>query len=148
MDKGTSNENKKSQIKKSFMKELDLSFKIFGLLEESTEMQSVYNIFLILKNTNPDLILVPFYKDFTMRFKDKIIPDIDVDYLLTCDVENYIRSSVTTEHIHNALIPFSKKSQLTLIKIHKNGSEPEKDIVERIGLILQKLVKLSILYNK
>ena len=130
------------------MKELDLSFKIFGLLEESTEMQSVYNIFLILKNTNPDLILVPFYKDFTMRFKDKIIPDIDVDYLLTCDVENYIRSSVTTEHIHNALIPFSKKSQLTLIKIHKNGSEPEKDIVERIGLILQKLVKLSILYNK
>ena len=45
---------------------------------------------------------------------------------LTYDIETHIRSSVTTEHIFNAMIKFCKKMQVKLNIFHNNGTESEK----------------------
>lgn len=142
------NDKKKLQIRETFLKELDGAFCIFGEIEESVELQSVYNIFTLLCKTNPELVIRPFHEDFTTKFYNKTIPDIDVQFFLTYDIETHIRSSITTEHIFNAMIKFCKKMQLKLNIIHNNGTESEKKIVTKLASVLQKLVKLTNLYNK
>ena len=141
-------DNKKIQIRNSFIKEIDGAFKIFQTIEDSVELQSVYNIFSILKTTNPELLIRPFYEDFAKDFFNKIVPEIDVDFFLTYDIGEHIKRSVTTEHIHDAMIAFSNKTQLKLNSIHNNGSDADKKTVDNLGKILQKVVKLSNLYNK
>ena len=142
------NDNKKIQIINSFIKEIDEAFQIFQTVEDGVELQSVYNIFSILKTTNPELLIVPFYKDFAKEFFDKIVPVIDVSFFLTYDIGNHIRKSVTTKHIHDAMISFSKKTQIKLNSIHNNGSDVDKKKIADLGKNLQKIVKLSNLYNK
>lgn len=141
-------DNKKIKIINSFIKEIDEAFAIFQTVEESVELQSVYNIFAILKTTNPELLINPFYKEFAKEFYDKIVPIIDVDFFLTYDIGEHIRNSVTTKHINDTLIAFSNKTQLTLNTIHNDGSDTDKKIIADLGKILQKVVKLSNLYNK
>lgn len=141
-------DNKKIQIRNSFIKEIDVAFKIFQTVEDGVELQSVYNIFSILKTTNPELLIRPFYEDFAKDFFNKIVPEIDVDFFLTYDIGEHIRKSVTTKHIHDAMIAFSNKTQLKLNSIHNTGSDADKKIVTDLGKILQKVVKLSNLYNK
>ena len=142
------NDKKKLQIRETFLKELDAAFCVFREIEESVELQSVYNIFTLLSKTNPELVIRPFYEDFTTKFYDKTIPEVNVKFFLTYDIETHIRSSVTTEHIFNAMIKFCKKMQIKLNSIHNNGTESEKKTVTNLGSVLQKLVKLSNLYNK
>ena len=141
------NDKKKLQIR-DFLKELDAAFCVFREIEESVELQSVYNIFTLLSKTNPELVIRPFHEDFTTKFYDKTIPEVNVKFFLTYDIETHIRSSVTTEHIFNAMIKFCKKMQIKLNSIHNNGTESEKKTVTNLGSVLQKLVKLSNLYNK
>ena len=141
-------DNKKIQIMNSFIKEIDEAFKIFQTVEESVELQSVYNIFSLLKTTNPELLIRPFYEEFAKEFYNKIVPVIDVEFFLTYDIGQHIKRFVTTKHIHDAMIAFSNKTQLKLNTIHNNGSETDKKIVAALGKILQKVVKLSNLYNK
>jgi hypothetical protein len=140
--------NKKVQIRNSFIKEIDDAFKIFQTVEDGVELQSVYNIFSILKTTNPELLIKPFYEDFAKDFFNKIVPEIDVDFFLTYNIGEHIRKSVTTKHIHDAMIAFSNKTQIKLNSIHNSGSDADKEIVADLGKILQKVVKLSNLYNK
>ena len=141
-------DKKKLQIRETFIKELDSAFCIFGEIEESVELQSVYNIFTLLCKTNPELVIRPFHEDFTIKFYKKTVPEVDVQFFLTYDIETHIRSSITTEYIFNAMIKFCKKMQVKLNIIYNNGTESEKKIVTKLGLVLQKLVKLTNLYNK
>ena len=103
------NDKKKLQIRETFLKELGDVFCIFSEIEDSVELQSVYNIFTLLCKTNPDLVIRPFHEDFTSKFYDKTVPQVDVQFVLTFDIETHIRSSITTEHIFTAMINFCKK---------------------------------------
>ena len=142
-------DKKKLQIRNAFIKELETTFKYFQEIEQdSVEFQSVFNIFSILKKTSPELIISPVHNDFTMKFEKKLIPEIDVEYFLDYDVENHIRSAVTTQYIFDAMIVFCKKMQVSLNKIYKNGTDDETKLVTLLGNNVQKLVKLTNLYYK
>jgi len=142
-------DKKKLQIRNAFIKELETTFKYFQEIEQdSVEFQSVFNIFSILKKTNPELIISPVYNDFTLKFEKKLIPEIDVEYFLNYDVENHIRSTVTTQYIFDAMIVFCKKMQVSLNKIYRNGTDHETKLVTLLGNNVQKFVKLTNLYYK
>ena len=74
------NDKKKLQIRETFLKELDAAFCVFREIEESVELQSVYNIFTLLSKTNPELVIRPFHEDFTTKFYDKTIPEVNVKF--------------------------------------------------------------------
>jgi len=148
LSSGTQTDLKKLQVRSALIKELDKIFSLFREIEDSTELQTVYNIFLLLQKTNVELLVSSLHADLCEKFNDKIIPTVDVDYFLNYDIATHIRSSITTENIYIPMVTFCKKIQSKMKTLHIDHTDEQNKILIAMAVNLQKVTKLSFLYNK
>ena len=80
LSSSTQSDLKKLQVRSALIKELDKIFSLFREIEDSTELQTVYNIFLLLQKTNVELLVSSLHADLCEKFNDKIIPTVDVEF--------------------------------------------------------------------
>tara|TARA_B100000674_G_C37422744_1_gene725813 strand:- start:189 stop:638 length:450 start_codon:yes stop_codon:yes gene_type:complete len=144
----TQTDLKKIQVRTALIKELDKMFSLFREIEDSAELQTVYNIFLFLQNTNVELLASSIHNDLCIKFYDNIIPNVNIDFFLNYDIASHIRSSITTENIYVPVVIFCKKMQSKMQTLHNNHTDKQNKILITIAGNLQKVIKLSFLYNK
>ena len=148
LSSSTQTDLKKLQIRSAIINEVDKIFSLFREIEDSTELQTVYNIFLLLQKTNVNWLISSLHDDLCEKFNDKIIPTVDVEFFLNYDVVTHIRSIIITENIYIPMVTFCKKIQSKMRTLHMDHTPEQNKILIAIAVNLQKVTKLSFLYNK
>ena len=71
-----------------------------------------------------------------------------LNFFLNYDIATHIRSSITTENIYIPMVTFCKKIQSKMKTLHMDHTDEQNKILIAMAVNLQKVTKLSFLYNK